>query len=315
MATSEQEAIRGPKTMRLRYAGVCRTCALSLAAGTTAVYDPTSKTVTCMTCHDAVGPPAPDLRADPPLGAPPPVAPAVQATSRHVPAATDASTEGREIEGGAAGGSARREYERRSAAREKRIREKHPRLGGLILAVTDEPQSTTAWARGAKGEEVLGRGLDGLAGKGVRVLHDRRIPRTRANIDHIAVTSSGVYVIDAKRYQGRPSLRAEGGILRPRTARLVIGSRDGTKLVEGVHKQVGLVVDALTAAGHGTAPVRGMLCFVDADWPLIGGSFQIDGLDVLWPRKAYERLTTPGPLGPDVVDELHRTLARAFPPA
>nr|WP_235523401.1 nuclease-related domain-containing protein [Cellulomonas sp. Root485] len=110
-----------------------------------------------------------------------------------------------------------------------------------MIAVSEQPQSTTAWARGAKGEEQLGRGLDSLADRGVRLLHDRRIPRTRANIDHIAVAPSGVYVIDAKRYAGRPTLRVEGGVIRPRTSRLVIGSRDGTKLVEGVHKQVGLV--------------------------------------------------------------------------
>ena len=35
------------------------------------------------------------------------------------------------------------------------------------------------------------------------MLHDRRIPGTRANIDHIAVASSAVWVIDAKRYNGK----------------------------------------------------------------------------------------------------------------
>ncbi|WP_456846871.1 nuclease-related domain-containing protein [Cellulomonas sp. P5_C6] len=218
-----------------------------------------------------------------------------------------------EVAAGVAGNSARREFERRSAARETRIRDAHPRLGGLILAVSEQPQSTTAWARGAKGEEMLGRGLDSLADKGVRLLHDRRIPRSRANIDHFAVAPSGVYVIDAKRYAGRPTLQVAGGIIRPRTSRLVIGSRDGTKLVEGVLKQVGLVRDALAAAGHDDIPARGMLCFVDADWPLFGGSFQIDGVDVLWPRKAYERLTSPGALAPTIVDEIHRSLAEAFP--
>ena len=58
-----------------------------------------------------------------------------------------------------------------------------------------------------------------------------------------------------------------------------------------------------------------MLCFVEADWPLIGGSFQIDGVDVLWPRKAYERLTVTGPLVPATIDDIHRRLAAAFPVA
>jgi hypothetical protein len=50
---------------------------------------------------------------------------------------------------GTAGASARREFERRVVKREQRIRERHPELGGLFLALSDDPQSTTAWQRGA----------------------------------------------------------------------------------------------------------------------------------------------------------------------
>lgn len=63
-------------------------------------------------------------------------------------------------------------------------------------------------------------------------LHGRRIPGTRANIDHIVVMAAGVFVVDAKRYvDKRPELRVEGGILRPRVERLMVGGRDRTKLV------------------------------------------------------------------------------------
>src|SRR5690606_29915685 len=85
-------------------------------------------------------------------------------------------------------------------------------------------------------------------------------------IDHLAVTPSGIYVIDAKRYRGRPSLKLEGGILRPRTATLLVGSRDCTKLVDGVLKQVDVVRGVL----GDDVPVVGVLCFIEADWPLIG---------------------------------------------
>jgi hypothetical protein len=105
------------------------------------------------------------------------------------------------------------------------VRARHPRLGGLILAATDEPQSTRTWEHGAVGEERLGARLDTVAGQGIAVLHDRRIPGTTANIDHVAVTATGVWVIDAKRYKGRPTLRFEGGILWPRVERLFVGAR------------------------------------------------------------------------------------------
>ncbi|GAA4729496.1 hypothetical protein GCM10023350_10970 [Nocardioides endophyticus] len=99
------------------------------------------------------------------------------------------------IDAGTPGASARREYERRQAKRETRIRKNHPKLGGLILAMTDDPQSTTAWDTGAIGEERLGQRLNELSSDTMRVLHDRRNPGTRANIDHIAVTPTGIHVI------------------------------------------------------------------------------------------------------------------------
>lgn len=179
-----------------------------------------------------------------------------------------------------AGASARREYERRKAKDEARIRARWGRLGGVAVALSDERPSTTAWRAGAAGEEIVGAALDRLVFENIRVLHDRRVPGTRANIDHIVITTGGVWVVDAKKYKGRPVLRIEGGILRPRVERMLVGGRDHTGLVDGVLKQVRLV-----EAVAGTSRVRGVLCFVDAEWPLFGGSFRTRGVEVLWPRK------------------------------
>ncbi|OLT16276.1 hypothetical protein BJF80_06705 [Serinicoccus sp. CUA-874] len=144
-----------------------------------------------------------------------------------------------------AGSSARREHERRVAQREERVRSRHPRLGGLLLAISEEPQSTKAWATGAVGEERLGRRLDATAGPLVRVLHDRGIPRSRANLDHLVVCSSGVFVVDAKRYRGRPHHVVEGGFFTPRVDKLLVGRRDCTRLVDAGLKQADLVRRAL----------------------------------------------------------------------
>jgi hypothetical protein len=95
----------------------------------------------------------------------------------------------------------------------------------------------------------------------VLVLHDRRIPRSRANIDHIAVGPADVFIIDAKRYTGRPQLRVEGGLLGPRTETLMVGRRDCNHLVDGAQEQVGLVRAALASdGGFAEVPVRSMLC-------------------------------------------------------
>lgn len=37
-----------------------------------------------------------------------------------------------------------------------------------------------------------------------------------------------------------------------------------------------------------------MLCFVEADWPLIGGDFTVAGLNVLWPKKTASHIVKPG---------------------
>ena len=268
------------KVMRLRYDGTCRVCGRARTAGTEAIYERTRKTIRCVECTDPAGE---DVEG----------------------------VEGVEVADGVAGASARREHERRRDAREDRIRSAHPRMGGLILALSDEPQSTMAWERGAVGEELLAKRLADLPAT-FRVLHDRRIRGTRANIDHIAVGPSGVWVIDAKRYKGRrPELHVEGGVPRPRVESLRVGGRDGTKLVDGVASQVARVRDALC---DDTVPVAGVLCFLDADWPLFGGSFTVDGVQVVWPSLLLTRMTEAPTIGLDV-DAAHARLAQAFPVA
>ena len=130
------------------------------------------------------------------------------------------------------------------------------------------------------------------------------------------VCPGGVFVVDAKRYRGRPELRVEGGILRPRVETLLVGRRNCTKLVDGVLKQVELVTAALPVdPALPEVPVRGRLCFVEADWPLLGGSFSTRGVEVLWPKKLAKQLQAAGALTEAQIASVHRLLATAFPPA
>lgn len=266
------------KRMRLRYAGACRVCDAELPAKTEAIYEGSTKSVRCLH-HDRSG-------VDVPMVENP-------------------------IHPGTPGGSARREFERRAQNRKRQLREKHPRLGGLIHAFSDEPQSTKSWDTGALGEERLGSRLNEFASDTLRVLHDRRIPGTRANIDHLAVTPTGVFVIDAKKYAGRPHLKIEGGLLRPRVEKLMVGRRNCTKLVDGVLKQISIVREVI---GDEVA-VQGVLCFVEADWPLLGGSFTTRGVGVMWPKKLYPLLQAGDRADFDVVEDVYRRLAGALPPA
>lgn len=211
------------------------------------------------------------------------------------------------VEGGA-GASARREYERRRARDEARVRERWGRFGGLAVALSDERRSTRAWSTGAVGEQRVGEVLDRLASPTTQVLHDRRIPRSRANIDHFVVTSGGIWVVDTKKYRGRPTRRVEGGVLRPRVEKLIVAGRDRSKLIDGVQWQVEQVRHVV-----GDVPVTGVLCFVDADWPLFGGAFTISDVHVLWPKRLLSQLTmVMGTV--DVADTAQR-LDRVFRPS
>jgi hypothetical protein len=209
------------------------------------------------------------------------------------------------------GASAQREAGRRRDRREREIRAAHPRIGGLIHALSEEPQSTRAWERGAEGERRLGAGLDRLAANGVLVLHDRRRPGTRANIDHIAVAASGVWIIDAKRYRGRVERRDAGGWFS-RDERLYVAGRDRTPLTEAMGKQRTAVVEAL-GDDLTDVPLHTALCFIESDWRLFAKPFSIDGALITWPKALYERLTADGAVTPDRCRRLAEQLDMALP--
>ena len=210
---------------------------------------------------------------------------------------------------GIPGASARREGERRRANREKHTRERHPHIGGFLLAVQEQPRHEQAWARGAGGEERVARSLAKYLHAGVELLNDRRIPHSRANIDHIAVAPSGVWVIDAKRYKGKVA------ISKPLfgEAKLTIGGRNQTKLIAGLARQVAVVEALMPGIAPGVS-VRGALCFVDADLPLLW-KLSFNGYPLLYPKALAKRLNAQGPVPPDQVRAIAAQLAEHFPRA
>jgi hypothetical protein len=67
-----------------------------------------------------------------------------------------------------------------------------------------------AWRRGARGERRTARLLDRLGRDGYVVLHDLAMPGSPANIDHLVVGPSGVFVIDSKQWTGQVCQSADG---------------------------------------------------------------------------------------------------------
>lgn len=58
-----------------------------------------------------------------------------------------------------------------------------------------------------------------------------------------------------------------------------------------------------------------MLCFVEADWPLLGGSSTTRGVEVMKPKKLYPLLQAGGMGDVEAVEDMYRRLASAPQPA
>ena len=55
--------------------------------------------------------------------------------------------------------------------------------------------------------------MDPLARRGWRILHDRKLPRSPADIDHILAGPPGVFVADSKGYKGRLKVYADDQVM------------------------------------------------------------------------------------------------------
>src|SRR5215218_4615314 len=63
-------------------------------------------------------------------------------------------------------------------------------------------EQARSWRRGAEGERHTARLLDRLTGDGYVVFHDLAVPGSLANVDHLVIGSTGLFVIDNKQWTG-----------------------------------------------------------------------------------------------------------------
>ena len=293
------------KLMNIRRADTCADCGIPLAEGTAAYWDTSARVVHCVACVGLEVAPRPAVDTD------------TLPTEANVPMPSVVTESGTAVRrGDVAGGSAKKEYEKRSsrelAKKEQRvaedaewrrsIKERRPVLGRIAAALTPVPQigqesqPTTAWKTGTEGELRVAEVLAGVSG--IEVLHDRLVPGSRANIDHIVVGPSGLFVIDAKKYQGAIEVRNVGSLFRL-DERLYVDGRDRSKLVEGVLGQIKVVRVAL-GEEFADVPIRGVLCFVGCEWGWIMKQKHVNGVTALWPNALPDHVSAAGESGPRV---------------
>ncbi|MFF4607766.1 nuclease-related domain-containing protein [Streptomyces sp. NPDC001339] len=135
-----------------------------------------------------------------------------------------------------------------------------------------------SWAVGAAGEEATARLLAPMTRRGYAVLHDRAVPGSRANLDHLVVGLFGVALVDSKNWRSKKSrIVINGGLLR-------YGRYDQTKTLETA------VWEAQQAAKALGVPVRPILAVHGAKVPAPRGRTELHGVTVVEAKKLRNML-------------------------
>jgi hypothetical protein len=262
---------------KLRRPDLCATCRCDLARGSYAWWDAVIRTVTCAVCY---------VRSP------------------------EGETRLQELDRGVPGASAAGEYQRRRLAREADVTQARS-VVGHVLSARRAPPEETAFRRGEQGELAVAGCLERRTQHSSTILlHDRRMPGGHGNIDHLAVTSTGVFVIDAKRYRGKV------GVGRGfQSEKLFVNGRDRKNVLDGLDRQVKVVRAALSDLRQGEVAVQGILCFAKRNFAPGEGKQAVRGHLLLRPRPLARRLRTQGSLASEVIDAVALALAEILPSA
>ena len=81
------------------------------------------------------------------------------------------------------------------------------------LIVEENFRESRLWQRGYEGERVVGELLESSLPDTFHVFNDVHFPGRTANIDHIVIGPSGIFVLDTKNWRGTVSLSDDGKTL------------------------------------------------------------------------------------------------------
>jgi hypothetical protein len=163
------------------------------------------------------------------------------------------------------------------------------------------------WAKGARGERKTARMLRPLERAGYTVLHDRALPSSRANVDHLVIGETGVYVVDSKNW-------SKQRIVAGRGRRVRVGRTYGSTVVRGTDYEIRAVSNALAYDVGQGVPVAGLLAVHGAKlppWRIV----DVNGIPLLPARQVRRFIARqPRTLTPDEVARISASAKRLFPP-
>ncbi len=137
-------------------------------------------------------------------------------------------------------------------------------LSGLLCTfraadlLTRPSGAQRAWAKGAAGEEKVGRYLEAMSGPSLTAFHDVSLPGFGGNIDHLVVSTRGVFVVETKTLKGRAEVRR---------GRLRVNGWDRSRMIEQALGQARAVDSLLARLGYPQVRTIPILCFVGTQLP------------------------------------------------
>jgi len=190
-----------------------------------------------------------------------------------------------------------------AATHARQLRTPAVRVADRLGIPTQRGREAARWEAGAEGERRTARRLAELEAEGWTVLHDRALPGSRANLDHLAVSSSGVvFVVDTKLWSAHWPVAVRDG-------RLFHGTRDVTARLNGVRHESAAVAKALRHRFRviPLVVVDGPAC---DGWPLLLDDIHIVAADEACLRLRALARTRPAYDG----DVVGRAVRELFPP-
>jgi hypothetical protein len=155
---------------------------------------------------------------------------------------------------------------------------------------------------------------------GAHVLTDRKVPgESEANIDHVVVASTGVWIIDSKKWAGEIRYRSPGFPSTDPRKYLTVKGEDRTAEIAKIYR---LVIPVAQVIGDPKVPVHPVLAFVEATWGIKEGlhfkwgkgPYKHEGVLISGGRSFVKLINAIGTLTRDDVDSLWRKLDVAMPP-
>ena len=153
-----------------------------------------------------------------------------------------------------------------------------------------------------------------------RLLTDRQLPNSNANIDHVVIAPSGLWIVDTKKWAGK--IEYKGKRFDDPDMRLLVGGQDRTSKVEAIYNQVIPVAQLIDDLDPGRSiDIRPALVFVGGNWStkltlldLLNRPVIHDGVLIAAPKMLTKKINEPGPLQAELIQLLGERLDEQLKP-